>query len=156
MPRTLFVVTADVPASPPTQGPRRDYWALAAGLGAEMLDRPAARSHWLGGIVAKLFGIAAAQAVVAFLRRGDYDAILTDGEHIGIPLALLLKVTGSRMPHVTIGHRITASLRRTRLHRSTSKLDCVADGWPDTAPAIQNQRIPRTTHLHARLLCSPR
>jgi glycosyltransferase involved in cell wall biosynthesis len=112
MARVLFVVTADVPASPPKSGPRRDFLALAHGLGADMLDRPAARSHWLGGMVAKLFGIAAAQAVVAFTKRARYDAILTDGEHIGIPLALLLKLVGSRTPHVTIGHRITASKKR--------------------------------------------
>jgi glycosyltransferase involved in cell wall biosynthesis len=112
MARVLFVVTADVPASPPSSGPRRDYLALGHALGADVLDRPAARSHRLGGMVARLFGIAAAQAVVAFTKRARYDAILTDGEHIGIPLALLLKFVGSRTPHVTIGHRITASKKR--------------------------------------------
>ena len=112
MSRVLFVVTADVPSVAPTSGPRRDYLALANGLGADILDRPAARRHWAGGLLAKACGIAAAQAVVAFLKRGKYDAILTDGEHIGIPLALLLKLVGSRTPHVTIGHRITASKKR--------------------------------------------
>ena len=112
MSRVLFVVTADVPSVAPTSGPRRDYLALANGLGADILDRPAARRHWLGGILARLFGIAIAQAAVAFLRRGDYDAILTDGEHIGIPLALLLKLVASRVAHVTIGHRITAGKKR--------------------------------------------
>ena len=47
-----------------------------------------------------------AQAVLAFARRGEYDAILTDGEHIGIPLALLLKVVGSR-----IARTLTKALR---------------------------------------------
>jgi glycosyltransferase involved in cell wall biosynthesis len=115
MPRVLFVVTADVDAGRAAAakgGPRRDYLALADGLGADMLDRPAARRHWLGRVVERFFGIAAAQAAVAFARRDQYDAILTDGEHIGIPLALLLKLVGSRKAHVTIGHRITASKKR--------------------------------------------
>jgi len=115
MPRVLFVVTADVEAGRAAAakgGPRRDYLALATGLQADLLDRPAAMSHWLGRLVNRSFGIATAQAVLAFLRRGHYDAILTDGEHIGIPLALLLKLVGARMPHVTIGHRITAGKKR--------------------------------------------
>ncbi len=115
MARVLFVVTADVDAGRAAAaggGPRRDYLALASGLRADVLDRPAARRHWLGGPIARVCGIAAAQAVLAFLRRGTYDAILTDGEHIGIPLALLLKVVGARVPHVTVGHRITANKKR--------------------------------------------
>jgi glycosyltransferase involved in cell wall biosynthesis len=111
--RTLFVVTADFHAGRGAQGgPRRDYLALAAGLGADVLDRPAARSHRFAGLIARYCGVALAQAVLAFARRGKYDAILTDGEHIGIPLALLLKLVGSRIAHVTIGHRITASKKR--------------------------------------------
>ncbi len=49
---------------------------------------------------------------MAFQRRRDYDVILTDGEHIGIPLALLLKVVRHPIPHVTIGHRLSASKKR--------------------------------------------
>ena len=113
MTRILFVVTADYEAGRAAQGgPRRDYLALAAGLGADVLDRPAARSHWFTGLIARYCNVALAQAVLAFARRGAYDAILTDGEHIGIPLALLLKLVGSRIAHVTIGHRITAAKKR--------------------------------------------
>jgi glycosyltransferase involved in cell wall biosynthesis len=113
MARILFVVTADVDAALAAQaGPRRDFLALADGLGADLLDRPAAKRHWFTRLVARYFGIAIAQALVAFSRRNAYDAVLTDGEHIGIPLALLLKLAGCRLPHVTIGHRITAGKKR--------------------------------------------
>jgi glycosyltransferase involved in cell wall biosynthesis len=53
-----------------------------------------------------------AQAWLAFRRRHEFGAILTDGEHIGIPLALMLKVARAPIPHVTIGHRITAAKKR--------------------------------------------
>jgi glycosyltransferase involved in cell wall biosynthesis len=113
MARILFVVTADVDAALAAQaGPRRDFLALADGLGADLLDRPAARRHWFTRLAARWFGIAIAQALVAFSRRNAYDAVLTDGEHIGLPLALLLKLAGCRLPHVTIGHRITAGKKR--------------------------------------------
>jgi glycosyltransferase involved in cell wall biosynthesis len=52
------------------------------------------------------------QAWLAFQERHRYDVIVTDGEHIGIPLALLLKVARARVGHITIGHRLTAAKKR--------------------------------------------
>ncbi|HEU5318508.1 MAG TPA: glycosyltransferase [Chloroflexota bacterium] len=119
--RTLFVVSADLPSGvaarrtgPPT-GPRKDYAAIADALRADVLDRTAARRGAFQGLLARTLGVAVAQAWLAFRRRGDYDAILTDGEHIGIWLALLLKLVEggrSRTAHVTIGHRISAPKKR--------------------------------------------
>lgn len=112
MARILFVVTADLDSPPPPGSPRKDYQALAAGLDADLLDRTAARTHPAARFIARLCGVALAQAVLAFVRRDRYDAILTDGEHIGIPLAMMLKLVGARIAHVTIGHRITADKKR--------------------------------------------
>ncbi|HKW78672.1 MAG TPA: glycosyltransferase family 4 protein, partial [Candidatus Limnocylindria bacterium] len=47
-----------------------------------------------------------------FRRRAGLDAIVSDGEHIGLPLAALLKAAGSDVGHVTIGHRISAAKKR--------------------------------------------
>jgi glycosyltransferase involved in cell wall biosynthesis len=52
------------------------------------------------------------QAWRAFRYRAGYDVILTDGEHVGIPLALLLKLRGARTGHVTIAHRLSAPKKR--------------------------------------------
>jgi glycosyltransferase involved in cell wall biosynthesis len=52
------------------------------------------------------------QAWIAFRKRASYDVIVTDGEHIGIPLALLLKAARSRIGHITIGHLLTAGKKR--------------------------------------------
>ncbi len=62
--------------------------------------------------LAGLVGMAPLQAWLAFRERGRYDVIVTDGEHIGIPLALLLKIVRSRVGHITIGHRLTAAKKR--------------------------------------------
>jgi glycosyltransferase involved in cell wall biosynthesis len=112
-PRTLFVVSAAVPRDAgPREGPSRDYHAVARALDATVLDygdveqSPAARA------IARRAGLPVAQAWLAFRRRGAFDAILTDGEHIGIPLAMLLKAAGARPTHVTIGHRIAAAKKR--------------------------------------------
>jgi glycosyltransferase involved in cell wall biosynthesis len=114
--RILFVVTADlphgVPTGPSAAAPRKDYSAITAALNADVLDRTAVRSTRWGRLLAQLGGVALAQACAAFLRRAQYDAILTDGEHVGLPLALLLKLARARTVHVTIGHRISAPKKR--------------------------------------------
>lgn len=112
MTRVLFVVTADVDAPRPSGGPRKDYAALAEALHADVLDRTTARRHPIARWIAAWLGIAIAQAALAFARRKQYDVVLTDGEHIGIPLALLLKLARYQLPHVTIGHRIAAAKKR--------------------------------------------
>jgi glycosyltransferase involved in cell wall biosynthesis len=112
MARVLFVVTADLDAPRPAGGPRKDYIALAEALRADILDRTAARGPAFTRLIGRWCGVAIAQAVLAFARRKQYDAVLTDGEHIGIPLGLLLKLARYRLPHVTIGHRIAASKKR--------------------------------------------
>ena len=57
----------------------------------------------LVNLIAKFGGRAIAQAFLAFRRRHDYDVILTDGEHIGIPLAVLLKLARARVEHAAHG-----------------------------------------------------
>jgi glycosyltransferase involved in cell wall biosynthesis len=93
-------------------GPRRDYAVTAAALGAEILDRRSVALSRTARVIARLVGVPAAQAWLAFGMRGRFDAIVTDGEHVGIPLALLLRLTRSRIRHVTIGHRLTAKKKR--------------------------------------------
>lgn len=114
MTRTLFVVSANLPDSPRDTpgGPRKDYAVIARRLGADVLDWSAARRNPLLRLLGKAIGVAGVQALLAFSRRQDYDVLLTDGEHIGLPLALLLKLSGSRVPHVTIGHRLSAAKKR--------------------------------------------
>jgi glycosyltransferase involved in cell wall biosynthesis len=93
-------------------GPRKDYAALAATLEADVLDRTAVEHAPFSRALARLLGVPAAQAWLAFRQRHAYRSIVTDGEHIGIPLALLLKLAGATIPHVTIGHRLTAAKKR--------------------------------------------
>jgi glycosyltransferase involved in cell wall biosynthesis len=119
MPEVLLVVSADTAASPGAAGaplsaqtPRKDYAALAEALDADVLDRSAVRASAAARLVARMFGMPSAQAWLAFRRRRAPAAILTDGEHVGIPLAMLLKAARARVPHVTIGHRPSSQRKR--------------------------------------------
>lgn len=109
----LFVVNASVPpGTVRPAGPRKDYDALAARLGADVLDRAAAQQSPLARLAALALGTSVVQAWLAFRRHGQYDVVVTDGEGIGLPLALLLKLTRARCPHVTIGHRLSTPKKR--------------------------------------------
>src|SRR5579875_1631199 len=99
--------------------PTMDYDALAAALGADgetadLLDYRAVdedRSFSVR-LVRRAAGRDAALALMGFQRRGRYHAIYTNGENVGIPLALLLKGTRRRPGHVTIGHHLSTGKKR--------------------------------------------
>lgn len=111
-----LIVVGDPAAPRDAPGPRRDYHALADAVDAEVLDAGAVggrRGRTRGGIA--LARAAAAQAV-------RFDAIYCDSEHIGLPLAFLLR--GRRPgPRLTmIAHYLTPLKKRLlvralRLHR---------------------------------------
>lgn len=126
--RTLFVVSASLGHRPDaTSGPRKDYLVAADALHAAILSRSdVARASRLMRLLARL-SVPLAQAWLAFQQRHSFDVFVTDGEHVGIPLALLLKIARARKVHVTIGHRITAGKKRPffrwlRVHTHMSRI----------------------------------
>ena len=81
--------------------PRRDFDALQAALDADVLDAPWARTR-VSRITQPL-----TLAMRAATRAGAYDAIFADGEHIGFPLAALLRLRRWRGRLTMIGHYLT-------------------------------------------------
>ncbi|MEO0494224.1 MAG: glycosyltransferase family 4 protein [Actinomycetota bacterium] len=105
--------------------PLADYVAIADRLGAEIVDRPRVAAD--GGPITSLLGRIhpdIAMGYDLFRRRRDADVIITDGEQVGYPLALLMNLGGRRQTaHLMIGHRLTASkkvllAKAARLDRS--------------------------------------
>lgn len=102
--------------------PRMDYYALADALRsaapgneADLLDYSAVDQHSIEPAIRtamKAGGKDAALAMLGFQQRHSYDAIFTNGENVGIPLALLLKTVRRRPRHVTIGHRPSTGKKR--------------------------------------------
>jgi glycosyltransferase involved in cell wall biosynthesis len=90
--------------------PRADYLELARSFNADLLDYAAARtiSGRMGAVLEKLAGPNLVLAYACWKVRKSYQAIVTDGEQIGLPLALLLKLTpGKRPRHLMIVHVIS-------------------------------------------------
>ena len=107
--------------------PTMDYYALAAalrdkhGLVVDLLDYAAAEAAVSVGarLARKGGGLDAALAWMAFERRREYGAIFSNGENVGIPLALLLGRTAPGPRHVVIGHRLSTGKKQlffTQLH----------------------------------------
>ena len=108
--------------------PVMDYHALAAALrseGAEveMLDytdvdresSPAVR------LASRVGGRDLGLAMMGFRRRQECGAIFSNGENVGIPLALLLGTRPSETVHVSIGHRL--STRKKQVFFQTLKAE---------------------------------
>src|SRR5882724_1088108 len=90
--------------------PRADYLELARGLNADLLDYGAARTITgrTGTVLEKFGGPNLVLAYACWKIRKSYQAIVTDGEQIGLPLAALLKFTpGKRPRHLMIVHVIS-------------------------------------------------
>lgn len=102
--------------------PRADYLELARACGADLVDLVAARraTGRLGQIFERVGGPGLLLAWYCYRVRGRYGLIFSDGEQVGLPLALLLKFAGMGRPrprHLTIGHRLTAPKKALLLDR---------------------------------------
>lgn len=112
--------------------PTMDYHALAlalreSGAQVDLLDYAAVDREptSLVRLASRIGGKDLALAVMAFRRRKEYGAIFSNGENVGIPLALLL---GGRPPetgHVTIGHRLSTRKKQMffQLLKAQRRLD---------------------------------
>lgn len=125
-------VEADVAAD---RHPTMDYHALAAalrdrhGLTVDTLDYAAADADATPAVrlARRIGGRDAALAALAFTRRGEYAAIFSNGENVGVPLALLLGLAPRRTGHVTIGHRLSTRkkqffFRTLKAHRRLDRV----------------------------------
>jgi glycosyltransferase involved in cell wall biosynthesis len=98
------------------QRPRADYLELARALDADWIDYTRAReTGWGTRLVETFAGSNSALAWACFRQRHRYRLIFTDGEQVGIPLALLLKFLGRGLRdtrHVMIVHIVSVGKKR--------------------------------------------
>lgn len=88
--------------------PRPEYLELEKNHGVELLDwsllrRPPRRRTRLDS---------ARLALASLSRVRDADAVLSDGEPVGVPLALAMRAFRISTPHLMIGHLLTAPHKR--------------------------------------------
>lgn len=87
--------------------PRADYLELANSFGADLMDYSSARqiTGWVGRWIERIGGANLLLAWACFCQRTHYQVIVTDGEQIGLPFALLCKAGGRKgIKHLMIAH----------------------------------------------------
>ena len=118
--RILLVISAQPPDDLATRvdgdrEPRRDYLALRDALDADLLTPDEARRTRTGSLLGRIAGKRAALIWEAFRRGRSYDAVFTDAEYTGLPLALLQKASLARRGHprhVMLTHYLTPAKKR--------------------------------------------
>lgn len=132
--RVLLTVSGAIPDSLDAdvaagRRPRADYRVLAERLGADVVDvnRALAETGRVGKVVRRA-GAGPLLGWYAFRNRRRYSVLLTDGEQVGIPLALLTRVFGrGGARHVMIAHILSVP-KKARLIAS-ARLASQIDRW---------------------------
>src|SRR5438477_3064332 len=84
--------------------PRPEYLLLEERYGVTLLD-------WsrLGGQSRRRSPrLSLAHALAALRKVRHYDAVLSDGEHVGVPIAIAGRALGMTCAHIVIGHHLTS------------------------------------------------
>ncbi len=132
-PRECAIVVTSYPGQPTTlefersaaasERPRKDYVLLSRALDADVLDRDymERRATRLARVLPRRDRLPLGQLVEAFLRRNAYRRICVWSDRLGLPLALLFKLSRSRRDLVLISSWLTTGakalmLRRLRVH----------------------------------------
>jgi glycosyltransferase involved in cell wall biosynthesis len=102
--------------------PRPDYLGLES-EGVELLDwsrlePPLKGRSWLGSL---------RHARRALGRLESFDVVFSDGEPVGVPLALGMMARGIKIPHLMLGHRLTTLHKRPfftalKSHRAMTRI----------------------------------
>ena len=103
--------------------PRMDYYALREKLNHQNGDscdilgytEVEESRHSVVRFLRRTGGDDFALAFLGYQVASKYDAVFTNGENVGLPLALLWQCFGggdTRPAHVTIGHRLSAGKKR--------------------------------------------
>jgi glycosyltransferase involved in cell wall biosynthesis len=128
--------------------PRLDVFELADRLGAHVidyLDVDRSRVPFVR-LATRTLGASAGVAYLGYQERHHYDAILTTGEDIGLPLASLLKSSSARCSHTMIAHTLFPAKKRVFFDylRVGSRIDRIlAYSTHEETHMIERLGIPR-------------
>ena len=128
--------------------PRKDYVELADRTGGLVIDHEhiVERGRRASRAIARCAGLPAAQVTEAFLLRDEHDGTLAWADRLGLPLALLAKLTRSRPDLVMVSVALSSPkkaipLQRLRLHTHFAAI--VTKGTAQLEIAASRLGVPR-------------
>ena len=103
--------------------PRPEFLVLESRYGVELLDWTRVPGSRRGRSRLQ----SALHVAAALPRVAHHEVVFSDGEHLGIPLALAMRSLGITTPHLVIGHHLTTRtkarlLRRLRLYEGMTRI----------------------------------
>ena len=148
----LMLVSADAGESLRQQvtaqaRPCPEYLRLQDRHGVRLLDW----SRLAGGPHRRSVGLSVRHAGAALAQLPHADVVLSDGEHVGIPLALAMQARRCTTPHIVIGHHLGSPrkapiFRWAKAHR---KMDRVLVHSPNQIDLLHRKArlLPRQLRL---------
>lgn len=123
--------------------PRREYLELADLLQADILDQSSVREHRGSRRVARFGPRGAGHAWRTKGLLGDYDAVFSDGEHIGLLLGAMIARRKNRFAHTMIGHRMSPWRKRILAPLAKDGIDAlIVHASSQLQYAVQKLRYP--------------
>ena len=129
--------------------PSTEYLHLEERHGVELLDW----SQLGPQAVSRSPRLSLTHAVSCLPRLRSAAAVFSDGEHVGIPLALAMRGYGIRTPHVMLGHHLTTAAKRRvfRLLRPQARISrVIVHSGRQLELAVDELDLPRH-----KLVCQP-
>jgi glycosyltransferase involved in cell wall biosynthesis len=119
--------------------PRQDYVEVAHRLGGQLSGYGLSKSRypWARRIETYL-KLDVAESFSAVRQLAKYNVVCSTSEKMAIPLAALLQLTGQKIPHIVIGHKLSSGLKRSlwrtwKLHKTFSHLITLCQAQADYA-----------------------
>ncbi len=170
--KVLLTVSGNIPENllaeiNAKERPRTDYIEMSEGFGADLIDYQKAQEvvGLFGRLIGMLGGKNALLAWACFKLRKQYKTIFTDGEQIGLPYAVFMRLFGWMGPkpaHLMIVHLISTRSKMMLINLfglekqidrflvySTKQQEIIYQNW-----GLTKERVPFTPFMVDQLFFS--
>lgn len=128
---------------PDPHGPRRDHIEFCQATGAELVALEPRLPKVLRRLRLRHPLTAIWMAWSIFRVRHDYDVLITDSEHVGLPLAILLRVSRWHRRHVLVVHLVSTPLKAFLIrHLVGNGVSCYVFHWQPADPVLEQLGVP--------------
>ncbi len=128
---------------PDARGPARDHLEFCRETGAELVALEPLVPAPLRRLRLRHPLTALWMAWTIFRTRHRYDVVITDSEHVGLPLGVMFRISRSRCRHVLVVHLVSTPLKAFLIRYLVgSGVSCYVFHSEPTEPVLQRLGVP--------------